>query len=101
MVITIRFNQDKHKELCEILSNISGTERADYIRKAIQFYATFGQRIENIEKSLLVLVEAGAALHIQEPTTPDNTRSNTANANNQPVVDPKILNGIADILNLS
>jgi len=44
--------RESDKDIEEILSNLSTSERSDFIRNAIRFYAGYKDRLDDIDKKL-------------------------------------------------
>jgi hypothetical protein len=92
MVISVRISEEKDSDIYAVLSAMTGTERAEYIRRAIRFYTELGridQRLDNIEQMLTGLVQSGTTQHIPAVKPEEISPSKK-----------KILDGINDIFNM-
>jgi hypothetical protein len=92
MVISVRISEEKDSDIYAVLSTMTGTERAEYIRRAIRFYTELGridQRLDNIEQMLAGLGQSGTTQHIPAVKPEEISPSKK-----------KILDGINDIFNM-
>ncbi|SHF37649.1 hypothetical protein SAMN02745195_02490 [Thermoanaerobacter uzonensis DSM 18761] len=92
--------RESDKDIEEILSNLGASERSDFIRNAVRFYAGYKDRLDDIDKKLDCILEKIDTKSENLSVSPSVSLSNDEKSQKTNETEKLLIESVIDILSL-